>query len=356
MSETRGHWSVAKSAGRVTIRYWFLIAFACLGGVMLGDHLKDLSQKSMDSKSDDQHPIEVSVDYVFGNYYDLKVSSYRIFAEKKVADGGGLAVVDESRVLLTTGDGASYIVGLDEASIQLEPIAIEPPLDVDSYRKHNPNAASKWYRVTDILLEKGQGSEHLLYVAATHWDRERDCYTLRLSEAKINLDNTATANWAVRYRTDPCLKTRLKNETGGRMAFLDNGSILVSVGNFGVDKRVLKGGPDYPYGKVVELERGEWKTKIFTSGHRNPQGLLVDGGEIWETEHGPHGGDELNLLKYSTDYGWPRESYGTDYGKKTFKYNVLTGDHSRTKRPIYAWIPSIAVSNLVRIHGNAFPA
>ena len=110
------------------------------------------------------------------------------------------------------------------------------------------------------------------------------------------------------------------------------------------------------YGKVIEIKRNDWSVKVFTRGHRNPQGLLVDGDEIWETEHGPQGGDELNLLQYGKEYGWPNETYGTDYGQKTFKFNKKTGVHSIKKRPIYAWIPSIGISNLMKMSGNAFPA
>jgi glucose/arabinose dehydrogenase len=184
-----------------------------------------------------------------------------------------------------------------------------------------------------------------------------DCFSLRLLEASIDPSYSAASEWKTRYETKPCLKLeRLSNSTGGRLALRGNSSILLTVGDFGIRDSVLENDPDFPYGKVLELDRARWTHKVFTRGNRNPQGLLVDGGEIWATEHGPHGGDELNLLIEGLDYGWPRETYGTNYGKKTFKNNPLIGDHSQSQRPVYAWIPSIGISNLVKVRGDAFPA
>ena len=340
---------------RRRVIYGALIGLLCLAGIVGVVYLKDNDKSNTRPGTGAARDSEASVEYVFGSYYDVKVSSYLIL-KPKIASGGGLALAGGNRVLLTTGDGDSYLLFIDEADIRLKPLDVKPPLDVKTHRKLNPKAKNRWYRVTDIILDKGDGDEDLLYAATTHWDRARKCYTLRLSEAKIDFENPSSADWTVRYETDPCLKTRLPNETGGRLAFADDGSILMTTGNFRDPSNVDAEAPDYEYGKVIQVDRDDWTTRVFTKGHRNPQGLLVDSGEIFETEHGPQGGDELNLLTYGTDYGWPKESYGTDYGRKTFSNNLATGDHSKTKRPVYAWIPSIGVSNLIRLRGEEFPA
>lgn len=335
--------------------YGALIALICIIGIAAVVYLKDNYQRNGRTGAAGQEDAEKSVEYVFGSYYDLKVLSYPIL-KAKIASGGGLALVGDNRVLLTTGDGDSYLLFIDEADLRVEPLNIKPPLDVRTHRKLNPKAKNRWYRVTDIILEKGDGNDYLLYAATTHWDRKQKCYTLRLSEAKVNFETPEPSDWIVRFETSPCLKTRLPNETGGRLAFAADGSILMTTGNFRDPKNVDAEAPDYEYGKVIEINRDDWTTRIFTKGHRNPQGLLADGGEIYETEHGPQGGDELNLLTDGADYGWPKESYGTDYGQKTFSNNTATGDHSKFKRPVFAWIPSIGVSNLVKLHGDTFPA
>lgn len=93
---------------------------------------------------------------------------------------------------------------------------------------------------------------------------------------------------------------------------------------------------------------------IWSWGHRNGQGLAVhpESGEIWETEHGPRGGDELNLIQRGRNYGWPIVSQGVDYDGKPF-----TGQTHREgmESPRWFWTPSIAASGLAFYSGDAFP-
>ena len=93
---------------------------------------------------------------------------------------------------------------------------------------------------------------------------------------------------------------------------------------------------------------------IWSWGHRNGQGLAVNPatGDLWETEHGPRGGDELNLIERGKNCGWPVVSYGVDYDGKPFT--------SETRRegmesPRYVWMPSIATSGLTFYTGDPFP-
>jgi len=140
------------------------------------------------------------------------------------------------------------------------------------------------------------------------------------------------------------------------MALLDDSTILLAVGDYcSVSSGAKKDDLSFDYGKVLKVRLSDWSTSVFSKGNRNTQGLWVEPGETWQTEHGPQGGDELNVLVEGEDYGWPVESYGTGYGKKTFKEG-RTGGHSTTRRPIYAWIPSIGISNLIRIGDKGFPS
>ena len=75
--------------------------------------------------------------------------------------------------------------------------------------------------------------------------------------------------------------------------------------------------PGSHMGKLVRVAIETGDTETLTLGHRNPQGLARDkDGNLWSTEHGPQGGDELNLLEPGGNYGWPHVSYGVDYGRK----------------------------------------
>jgi cytochrome c2 len=148
-------------------------------------------------------------------------------------------------------------------------------------------------------------------------------------------------------------------QVGGRLAALGENRLLLTVGDqqfdgwFGTPNYVED--PRASYGKTVLLDLANGTASIFTTGHRNAQGLVVDSsGRIWETEHGPMGGDELNLLRQGQNYGWPNHTYGTEYGSVTWPLNEQHLGPANYVRPIYAWVPSIGISNLVAVRDSAF--
>jgi cytochrome c2 len=110
--------------------------------------------------------------------------------------------------------------------------------------------------------------------------------------------------------------------------------------------------PDWDYGKVIEVDVVSGKSQTYTLGHRNPQGITLDAaGQLWVVEHGPRGGDELNRIERGANYGWPRETLGTMYSGLPVPNTVSYGRHDSYTAPIYAWLPSVAVSSLTLIHG-----
>jgi cytochrome c2 len=112
--------------------------------------------------------------------------------------------------------------------------------------------------------------------------------------------------------------------------------------------------PAVPYGKLLELRLTDGSHRIVATGLRNPQGLvLTQDGRIFETEHGPQGGDELNQLREGGNYGWPNVTYGTGYELDHWPLSARTGRNDGYLTPTYAWLPSIGVSQLVEIAGFA---
>jgi glucose/arabinose dehydrogenase len=153
---------------------------------------------------------------------------------------------------------------------------------------------------------------------------------------------------------------------GSRMVWGPDGKLYVSAGERGNDAWAQM--RDRHPGSVLRLnedgsvppdnpfvgQRGI-RPEIFTWGNRNPQGMIVHPvrGEIWEQEHGPRGGDEINILKRGANYGWPVITYGTAYsglpmGEGTHKEGM--------EQPIWHWTPSIAPSGMAYYTGDAFPA
>ena len=107
--------------------------------------------------------------------------------------------------------------------------------------------------------------------------------------------------------------------------------------------------PDNPF-----VGREGARPEIFTWGHRNPQGMAMNPatGRIWVAEHGPRGGDELNLLKAGANYGWPRATHGIDYSGSTISPNKsLPG----MEDPVRVWVPSISPSGLAFYTGDRSP-
>ena len=150
---------------------------------------------------------------------------------------------------------------------------------------------------------------------------------------------------------------------GSRVAFAD-GYIYVSVGERQHPEQAQDLG--FPYGKIHRLhddgrvpkdnpfvDRADALPSIWSYGHRNPQGMTTHPRtlEIWSCEHGPAGGDELNLIRKGANYGWPRVSFGKHYdGTPVGASPYLEG----VEPPVRHWTPSIAVSQVEFYFGEAF--
>jgi glucose/arabinose dehydrogenase len=153
---------------------------------------------------------------------------------------------------------------------------------------------------------------------------------------------------------------------GGKIAFDGKGHVFFSVGERGGNMRTQT--LDIPWGKVYRLNEDGTvpkdnpfvgKTKfegIWTWGHRNPQGLaLTPDGQLWDTEHAPRGGDEVNPLQKGSNYGWPIVSFGINYNDSPF-VTPWPKEGQDLKLPIFRWLPSTGASGLDVARGAAFPA
>lgn len=152
---------------------------------------------------------------------------------------------------------------------------------------------------------------------------------------------------------------------GARMAFLPDKTLLISLGD-GFNWREQAQDLTTHFGKIVRINRdgsiprdnpfygqGEATQSIYSYGHRNVQGIYVDTSNqrIYSHEHGPRGGDELNLIKPGANYGWPLATFGVDYtGAIISPFQHVEG----TEAPLLHWTPSIAPSSLIQYQGSLF--
>jgi glucose/arabinose dehydrogenase len=150
---------------------------------------------------------------------------------------------------------------------------------------------------------------------------------------------------------------------GGRLLFLDDGTLLLTTGD-GFDYREEAQNLDSELGKVLRInEDGSVPgdnpfsegpaQRIWSYGHRNPQGLVVSpGGVVYLHEHGPRGGDEINLIEPGKNYGWPAITHGVNYsGARVSPFTEAEG----MEQPLVYWVPSIAPSGMTWYEGDAFP-
>lgn len=156
---------------------------------------------------------------------------------------------------------------------------------------------------------------------------------------------------------------------GSRLAWLPDGTLLMSIGDRGAEPPRAQDPMDHA-GKLLRLnddgtvpadnpfvDDDSVLSEIYSMGHRNIQGLIVhpQSGEIWATEHGPRGGDELNLIQPGLNYGWPVQSRGRDY-RTGEQFGDSVRDHPDMVNPIIDWTPSLAASGLALVIDDHFPA
>jgi aldose sugar dehydrogenase len=183
--------------------------------------------------------------------------------------------------------------------------------------------------------------------------------------ARATFDGSTLQGLQVIFKATPLKDT--DNHYGGRMAFLPDGTFVLTIGE-GFEYREKAQDLSTDLGKIVRLNedgsipkdnpflgQASARPEIYTWGHRNPQGLTFDvqSGRIYETEHGPRGGDELNIIVAHRNYGWPVITYGMDYsGAYVSPYTQRPG----LEQPVIYWTPSIAPSGLALYRGDRFPA
>lgn len=138
---------------------------------------------------------------------------------------------------------------------------------------------------------------------------------------------------------------------GGRLRFDGAGDLYASFGDRGERERAQDAGD--PAGSVYRFRPGE-PPKLFTTGHRNAQGMAIhpETGEVWVHEHGPRGGDEVNRLVEGANYGWPVVTYGREYSGGEI---ATSGTGPGFEAPLHYWVPSIAPSGMAFYKGDAFP-
>lgn len=184
----------------------------------------------------------------------------------------------------------------------------------------------------------------------------------KLNEAEGKVDNPT-----VIFRATPATKSTL--QYGSRLVFDRNGDLFVSIGEkFAPENRIHAQDVDSYLGKIIRITsagkpaagnplagQSNAKPEIYSYGHRNPDGLDINPatGELWESEFGPHGGDEINLIRPGKNYGWPVITYGLEYSNDKVGEGIQ--QKAGMEQPVYYWDPVVSPCGICFYNGTAIP-
>lgn len=275
--------------------------------------------------------------------------------------GSGYLDLHENKLFLISATGLiGYSNNLYEDSIIFNQINnnINDFLSLDEINKGN------WFSVKDLLVVNNN-----IYVSFTN-EQKNNCWNTSVIVAKLNFEYLKFSNF---FEPKYCVKSKNNydkefnaHQSGGKLFKYDDDNIILTMGDYRLRK--LAQDINSTFGKILKLNSKSKKYEILSLGHRNPQGLYynLDKDYIISTEHGPHGGDEINLnlnTKIVKNFGWAISSYGEHYGgkeshenKNKYKKYPLHKSHKDYNfiEPIKYFVPSIGISQLVQIKQNKF--
>ncbi|GHE42450.1 PQQ-dependent sugar dehydrogenase [Sphingobacterium griseoflavum] len=188
-----------------------------------------------------------------------------------------------------------------------------------------------------------------------------------VAKGVLSLDESKVENVTVIYRATPAFAGSL--HYGGRIVFDRSGFLIVSTGErSSLVTRPQAQDVSSSLGKLVRIAKdgspavgnpsfgqGNAKPELYSIGHRNPQGLAIHPttGDIWQSEHGPRGGDELNHITAGANYGWPTITYGIEYSGQSIGDAIQQKDGM--EQPVYYWDPVVSPSGMTFYSHNHLP-
>lgn len=290
-------------------------------------------------------------------YDDLETLDYRVSVEV-FADSleipWAIDFLDERTALITERPGRLRVV--KDGRLDPDPVSGIPQV------LHEGQGG-----LMDVTVDPEYDQNGWIYISYSHVlpggaDGRPPAMT-RIVRGKLR-DNTWTDQQVVFEAPHEMYRTT-RHHYGSRIVFDREGYLYFSIGDRGAGEQAQDLGR--PNGKIHRIHRDgsipednpfvnreDALPSVFSYGHRNPQGLAIDrrAGTIWEVEHGPRGGDELNRVEAGRNYGWPVISYGINYdGTILTEYRRRMG----MEQPVLYWRPSIAVSGLSIYERDLFP-
>lgn len=285
---------------------------------------------------------------IYSNYFNLFLVEYN-FERKYQGHGGAIAVFNDD-VLYVSSDGLVSKIDLNNFSERRNYL---PSIDLGlSDFKNSKRIKNRELmpRVTDIKYINGN-----FYIAHDVYEKFDD--SIHFAISRFDKEKNI---WIKIYKSPPLDVDYYALGSGGKLAFDKKyNRLYFTVADYSLDRinnlpsDIAAQNNNLPWGKVYYINLIDLSLNLVSIGHRNPQGLVfLADGNLLESEHGPRGGDELNLIVHGKNYGWPYTSYGEDYSNFS-KYSDRIPNNSNAQNlyedPVFAFVPSIGATQLIQI-------
>jgi len=217
----------------------------------------------------------------------------------------------------------------------------------------------------DVAFDPNFTSNKLIYWSYS--EKVEGGSATAVAKGKLDEGGGKVDNVTVIFRQTPATKGNL--QFGSRLVFAKNGDLFVSLGEkSAADVRMQAQQLNSDLGKIIRIttagrpaagnpfaNQPNAKLEIVSYGHRNPEGLDInpETGELWESEFGPHGGDEINIIRPGRNYGWPVISYGLEYSGDKVGEGIQ--QKAGMEQPVYYWDPVVSPSGICFYKGTAIP-
>lgn len=216
----------------------------------------------------------------------------------------------------------------------------------------------------DVILHPDYANNHRIYFS---YSKGKNVNGRKLATTAVMtaiLEGNSLKQQKIIFEANPYASTR--HHYGSRLVFNDEGYLFISVGERGNENGNPQTLGDNQLGKIHRIkddgsipadnpfkDKNGKPTSLYCYGNRNPQSLAINPftGELWETEHGPRGGDEINIITPGTNYGWPLVSYGINYNGEVITDKT---EAPGIQNPLHYWIPSIAPSGMAFVTSDVY--
>jgi glucose/arabinose dehydrogenase len=203
------------------------------------------------------------------------------------------------------------------------------------------------FAITDIAVLTQTADTAQLLISYPRYNSARECVTVVVHSYQANFGaQPSLKRGKLWFQSNPCVPVGAVQHAAGRMEVIDSKSAYLTIGDLGypeIGDKTKRG----TLGSVMQISAN--KVTQISSGHRNAQGILLIGKDLYTSEHGPRGGDELNLIQQGIDYGWPIVTYGERYSFGDYVKPTNPESHNGFRKPLTYWVPSVAPTELVQL-------